>query len=102
MAIHDHADEDTPDQPTTDDMVGESALQLWAAAQTDFDPFELPSEEWPDDPVPLRDADIAVDTDLDMDTVRQALLRLDGKTLVIGRDAGNWSVKRVIPQDGPP
>ena len=32
------------DDSTTDDMVAESALQLWSAAQTDFDPFEVPSE----------------------------------------------------------
>jgi hypothetical protein len=91
----------TPDDATVDDMVGESALQLWAAAQTDFDPFQVPPEEWPEDPVPVRDADIVVDTGLDMDEVRHALMRLDGTSLVVGRDAGNWSVKRVIPQDRP-
>lgn len=107
MVDHDSPDDPardvpTPDDATVDDMVGESALQLWAAAQTDFDPFEVPPEEWADDPVPVRDADIMVDTGLDVDTVRQALLRLDGTSLVVGRDSGNWSVKRVIPQDPPP
>ena len=50
----------TPDQSTTDDMVAESALQLWSAAQTDFDPFEVDSSDWPETAVPVRDADIAV------------------------------------------
>ena len=40
----------TPDHSTTDDMVAESALQLWSAAQTDFDPFEVDSSEWLTDP----------------------------------------------------
>ena len=53
-----------PSDKTTDDMVHESALQLWAAAQTDFDPFEVPAEEWSGDTVPVRDADIAHDTGL--------------------------------------
>ncbi len=91
--------EHTPD--TTDDMVAESALQLWSAAQTDFDPFEVPSEEWPADPVPVRDADIAVDTRLEVEDVRSALGRLDGVKVVIGREAGTWSVLRVIPADTP-
>jgi hypothetical protein len=89
--------EHTPD--TTDDVVAESALQLWSAAQTDFDPFEVPSEEWPADPVPVRDADIAVDTRLEVEDVRSALGRLDGVKVVIGREAGTWSVLRVIPAD---
>lgn len=54
----------TPDQSTTDDIVAESALQLWSAAQTDFDPFEVDSSDWPETVVPVRDADIAVDTRL--------------------------------------
>ena len=87
---------------TSDDMVGEAALQLWSAPQTDFDPFEVPPEEWAEDPVPVRDIDIAYDTHLDVEVVRAALHRLDGRTLVVGRDAGNWSVTRVIPQAPPP
>jgi hypothetical protein len=93
----------TPDEPTstTDDMVAESALQLWSAAQTDFDPFEVPSAEWPDTTVPVRDADIAVDTRLELDDVRAALDRLDGVKVVVGREAGTVSVLRVIPGDVP-
>ena len=94
------ADENT-DSSTVDDMVAESALQLWSAAQTDFDPFEVPSEEWPENPVPVRDADIAVDTHLEVDDVRSALGRLDGVKVVVGRDAGSLSVLRVIPADTP-
>ena len=90
----------TPDEATVDEIVGQSALQLWAAAQTDFDPFQVPPEEWRD-PIPVRDVDIAVDTGLDVEVVRPALQRLDGITLVLGSDAGNWSVRRVIPQDRP-
>ena len=86
---------------TVDDMVAESALQLWAAAQTDFDPFEVPSEEWPDTAVPVRDADIAVDTRLDVDDVRASLERLDGAKVVVGREAGTCSVLRVVPEDTP-
>ena len=86
---------------TVDDMVAEAALQLWSAAQTDFDPFEVPSEEWPDTAVPVRDADIAVDTRLDLDDVRASLSRLDGVRLVVRREAGTCSVLRVIPQDAP-
>jgi hypothetical protein len=86
---------------TVDDMVAEAALQLWSAAQTDFDPFEVPSEEWPADAVPVRDADIAVDTRLELDDVRASLERLDGLRLVLGRDAGTVSVVRVLPQDTP-
>ena len=93
---------------TVDDMVTEAALQLWAAAQTDFDPFEVASPEWPETAVPIRDADIAVDTHLDLDDVRASLERLDGVTVVLGREAGTCSVLRVIPADescfthGPP
>ena len=86
---------------TVDDTVAEAALQLWSAAQTDFDPFEVPSEEWPDDAVPVRDADIAVDTHLDVDDVRAALERLDGRKVVLARDAGTVSVVRVVPEDTP-
>lgn len=91
--------------PTTgsssDEIVAESALQLWSAAQTDFDPFEVPSEEWPAETVPVRDADIAVDTHLELDDVRAALGRLDGVKVVVGREAGTFSVLRVIPEDVP-
>ena len=86
---------------TVDDMVAEAALQLWSAAQTDFDPFEVPSQEWPEDAVPVRDADIAVDTRLDVDDVRAALERLDGRKLVLARDAGTVIVVRVLPEDTP-
>ena len=91
----------TPDEATVDDMVGESALQLWSAAQTDFDPFEVPPEEWADDPVPVRDVDITHDTGLALEVVQASLGRLDGTQLVVGRDTGNLSVRRVIPQDRP-
>lgn len=83
------------------DIVYESALQLWAAAQTDFDPYQVPPQEW-GDAVPVRDVDIAVDARLDLDTVRARLRDLDGRRLVIDVDAGNLSVKRPIPEDGPP
>ncbi|SFB35990.1 hypothetical protein SAMN05192575_108173 [Nocardioides alpinus] len=93
-------DDSTNDAPH-DEVVAESALQLWSAAQTDFDPFELPSAEWPEDTVPVRDADIAVDTHLELDDVRAALGRLDGLKVVVGREAGTVSVLRVIPEDVP-
>jgi len=86
---------------TVDDMVAEAALQLWSAAQTDFDPFEVPSEEWPQEAVPVRAADIAVDTRLEVDDVRAALHRLDGVKLVVGREGGTLSVLRVLPEDTP-
>ena len=89
------------DESTIDDMVAESSLQLWAAAQTDFDPFQVPSAEWPDQTVPVRDADIAVDARLEVDDVRASLDRLDGVKVVVGRDAGTWSVLRTIPEDTP-
>ena len=91
----------TPDDATVDDMVAESGLQLWAAAQTDFDPFEVPPGEWADDPVPVRDVDITHDTGLDLEVVQASLERLDGAKLVVGRDAGNLSVVSVVPQPGP-
>lgn len=89
----------TSDQSTTDDIVAESALQLWSAAQTDFDPFEVDSSDWPETVVPVRDADIAVDTRLEVDDVRAALERLDGVKVVVGREAGTVSVLRVVPAD---
>jgi hypothetical protein len=82
------------------DLVYESALQLWAAAQTDFDPYQVPSEEW-GDAVPVRDVDIATDAKLDIETVRARLRELDGGRLVIGYDAGTLSVEAPIPEDGP-
>ena len=91
----------TTDKRSTDDMVAESSLQLWAAAQTDFDPFQVPSAEWPDETVPVRDVDIAVDTRLEVDDVRASLDRLDGVKVVVGREAGTWSVLRTIPDDTP-
>lgn len=83
------------------DIVYESALQLWAAAQTDFDPYEVPPAEWGDAVVPVRDVDIATDVKLDIETVRARLRELDGGRLVIGFDAGTLSVKAPIPEDGP-
>ena len=91
----------TPDQSTTDDMVAEAALQLWSAAQTDFDPFEVDSSDWPETAVAVRDVDIAVDTHLEVDDVRGALERLDGVKVVVGREAGTLSVLRVVPEDTP-
>ena len=91
-------DDPTTDS-TTDEVVAESALQLWSAAQTDFDPFEVASEDWPATAVPVRDADIAVDTHLEVDDVRASLERLDGVKVVVGREAGTCSVLRVIPED---
>jgi hypothetical protein len=79
------------------DIVNQSALQLWAAAQTDFDPFQVPPEEW-GPTVPVRDADIVIDTHLDLETVREALTALDGHRLVVGRDAGTMSVESIIPE----
>jgi hypothetical protein len=51
--------------------------------------------------VPVRDADIAVDTHLELEDVRAALGRLDGVKVVVGREAGTVSVLRVIPEDVP-
>lgn len=87
------------DELSHQDIVHQSALQLWAAAQTDFDPFAVPPADWGPNIVPVRDADIAVDTHLDLDAVREALTTLDGHRLVVGRDAGNMSVERIIPDD---
>lgn len=90
-----------PQDATTDDMVRESALQLWAAAQTDFDPFEVPPEEWGPHMVPIRDADIAHDTRVELEEVRASLRRLDGTRLVVAEDAGDLVVTRIIPDDVP-
>ena len=65
-----------PDENSERDIVYESALQLWAAAQTDFDPYQVPPNEWAD-AVPVRDADIATDARLDLETVRARLRDLD-------------------------
>lgn len=89
-----------PEKISERDVVYESALQLWAAAQTDFDAYQVPSSEW-GDAVPVRDVDIATDARLDLETVRARLRDLDGRRLVIGHDAGNLSVKAPIPEDGP-
>jgi hypothetical protein len=83
------------------DIVYESALQLWAAAQTDFDPYQVPPTEWREGVVPVRDVDIATDAKLDLETVRARLRELDGRRLVIGYDAGALSVKAPIPEGGP-
>ena len=83
------------------DIVYESALQLWAAAQTDFDPYQVPPEGWGDEVVPVRDVDIAVDTNLDLESVRALLRDLDGHRLVVGTDAGALSVRAPIPEAGP-
>ena len=82
------------------DVVYESALQLWAAAQTDFDAYQDPPSKWVD-AVPVRDVDIATDAKLDLETVRAQLRDLDGRRLVVGHDAGTLSVKAPIPEDGP-
>ena len=82
------------------DIVYESALQLWAAAQTDFDAYQVPPAEWTD-AVPVRDVDIATDTMLDLESVRTQLRDLDGRRLVVGDDAGTLSVKAPIPEEGP-
>lgn len=47
-----------PGDFSTDDVVYESALQLSAAAQTDFDPYQVPPSEWGPAVVPISDADI--------------------------------------------
>lgn len=88
------------EETTEQDIVYESALQLWAAAQTDFDPYQVPPSEW-GDAVPVRDVDIATDAKLDLETVRARLRDLAGRRLVIHHDAGTLSVKAPIPEDGP-
>lgn len=90
-----------PDDHTTDDIVHESALQLWAAAQTDFDPFEVPPEEWGPNVVPVRDADIAHDTHLDLAVVRESIGRLEGSRLVTEREGSDVVVTRIVPDDVP-
>jgi len=84
-----------------DEIVYQSALQLWAAAQTDFDPYAVPPEEWRD-PVPVTDADVAVDARLDLDEVRESLRRLDGRRLVVEDEDGTLAITRVISEDGAP
>ena len=84
-------------EQTYDDMVGKSALQLWAAAQTDFDPFEVDARDWPDVRVPVWDEDIATDTRLEVEIVRDALARLDGTRLVVDRSGRTWAVTSVVP-----
>ena len=83
------------------DIVQQSALQLWAAAQTDFDPFAVPPTEWGPNVVPVRDADIAIDTHLDLEVVRDCLRRLDGSRLVVEADASDLTVTSIVPEDGP-
>jgi len=90
-----------PDQSEVDEIVYESALRLWAAAQTDFDPFEVDPSEWHSS-VPIRDADITTDTALAVDDVRAALRRLEGSRLVLGCDAGTISVQAPVPEDTVP
>ncbi len=51
--------------------------------------------------MPIRDADIAVDTRLEVDDVRAALERLDGVKVVVGREAGTLSVLRIVPANAP-
>ena len=82
------------------DIVHQSALQLWAAVQTDFDPFAVPPTERGPNIVPVRDVDIAIDTHLDLDA-RDALTTLEGHRLVVGRDAGTMSVDSIIPEIPP-
>ena len=89
------------DELPVDDVVHQAALQLWAAAQTDFDPYEVPPDEWRT-PVVIRDADIAIDTGLDVEAVRESLRRLDGTRLVVGHDAGNVSVTSLITDGSAP
>lgn len=91
-----------PGEFPIDDVVYESALQLWAAAQTDFDPYQVPPSAWGPAVVPIMDADIATDTRLDVDAVRDSLRRLDGTRLVIGEVSGTMSVKAPISEGGPP
>jgi hypothetical protein len=91
-----------PDSFADDEIVYQSSLQLWAAAQTDFDPYAVPPEEWDPAPVPIRDVDIATDTGLEIDAVRECLRRLDGRRLTLGRDAGTLSVLAPVTEGGPP
>ena len=89
------------DDSRIDHIVQESAVQLWAAAQTDFDPFAVDPSQW-HDAVPVRDVDIATDTRLDIEDVRAALGRLEGELLVLGRDGGTIAVQRPIPEKPTP
>ena len=85
---------------SSEEIVHQSAQQLWAAAQTDFDPYAVPPSEWKD-PVPVTEADIATDTGLELDTVRQHLVRLAGRRLVVRDDDGTMSVTSIVPADEP-
>ncbi|WP_426246784.1 hypothetical protein [Nocardioides sp. LHG3406-4] len=89
------------DEISAEEVVYESALQLWGAAQTDFDPYQVPPSEW-DPAVVVRDADIATDTKLELDVVRECLRKLDGSRLVVGHDAGTRSVEAPISEGGAP
>ena len=93
--------EQVSEEMAAEDVVYESALQLWAAAQTDFDPYQVPPSEW-SPAVPIRDVDIAVDTGLDLDVVRECLHRLDGRRAVIEQEGGTVSVTAPISEGGPP
>ena len=59
-----------------EDIVHQSALQLWAAAQTDFDPYEVPPEEWKG-AVPITEA---VRTNLSLVEVDGSTVRVRGST----------------------
>jgi hypothetical protein len=83
-----------------EEIVHQSALQLWAAAQTDFDPYEVPPGEWKG-AVAITEADIATDTGLTADVVRDCLKRLDGTRLVVADDGGTLSVTSIVPGDAP-
>lgn len=89
-----------PSDLSPQEIVLESALQLWAAAQTDFDPYSVPPDEWKN-PVPVTEADIATDTGLDLDTVRECLRGLAGSRLVVGDDDGTVVVTSIVPADEP-
>ena len=68
----------------------------------DVGAFSLQSRRSRPVAVPVRDADIAVDTGLDVVVVRGSLARLDGTRLVIGSDAGTMSVDAPISEGGAP
>ena len=52
--------------------------------------------------MPIRDVDIAVDTDLDIEAVRDCLRRGAATTFILGEDGDNLSVTSIVPADGPP
>lgn len=83
-----------------EEVVHQSALQLWAAAQTDFDPYEVPPEEWKG-AVAITEADIATDTGLPPDVVRDCLKSLDGTRLVVVDNGETLSVTSIVPGDAP-